>query len=68
MAFDTLNDVSDEALLIAFGNGDMQAARALTLRLTPKIVGFSARMLGGDVTAKSRAHAREMLKKASATR
>jgi len=49
MPFDALNEVSDEALLIAFGNGDRDAARALTLRLTPKVMGFSARMLG-DVT------------------
>jgi len=45
MPFDALNEVSDEALLVAFGNGDREAARALTLRLTPKVVGFSARML-----------------------
>jgi len=50
LALDALSDVSDEALLIAFGNGDMQAARVLTLRLTPRVVGFSARMLGGDRT------------------
>ena len=48
MAFDALTDVSDEALLIAFGNGDMDAARALTARLTPRVLGFAARMLGGD--------------------
>ncbi len=48
MPFDALNDVSDEALLIAYGNGDAEAARALTLRLTPKVLGFAARMLGGD--------------------
>ena len=45
MPFDALNEVSDEALLVAFGNGDREAARALTLRLTPKVMGFSARML-----------------------
>ncbi len=48
MPFDALNDVSDEALLVAYGNGDAEAARALTLRLTPKVLGFAARMLGGD--------------------
>ncbi|MBV1867383.1 MAG: RNA polymerase sigma factor [Marinosulfonomonas sp.] len=46
MPFDALNEVSDEALLVAFGNGDRDAARALTLRLTPKVMGFSVRMLG----------------------
>ena len=45
MPFDALNEVSDEALLVAFGNGDRDAARALTLRLTPKVMGFSVRML-----------------------
>jgi len=48
LAFDALREISDEALLVAFGNGDMDAARALTHRLTPKILGFAARMLGGD--------------------
>lgn len=45
MPFDALNDVSDEALLVAFGNGDRAAARALTLRLTPRVVGYAARLL-----------------------
>lgn len=48
MAFDANSDVSDEALLVAYGNGDAQAAAMLTMRLTPRVVGFSARMLGGD--------------------
>ena len=48
LAFDALLDVSDEALLVAYGNGDALAARALTMRLTPKVLGFAARMLGGD--------------------
>lgn len=48
MALDALSDVSDEALLIAYGNGDAEAARALTLRLTPRILRYAARMLGGD--------------------
>lgn len=48
LALDALTDVSDEALLIAFGNGDADAARALTLRLTPRVLGFATRMLGGD--------------------
>lgn len=45
MPFDALNKVSDEALLVAFGNGDREAARELTLRLTPKVLGFATRML-----------------------
>ena len=48
LAFDASDDVSDEVLLVAFGNGDLQAARALTLRLTPRVVGYAARLLGGD--------------------
>lgn len=48
MAYDAQNDVSDEALLVAFGNGDRAAAAMLTLRLTPRVLGFAARVLGGD--------------------
>jgi RNA polymerase sigma-70 factor (ECF subfamily) len=48
MAFDAQSDISDEALLVAFGNGDRAAAAMLTLRLTPRIMGFAARMLRGD--------------------
>lgn len=46
LPFDTLVDVSDEALLVAFGNGDREAARVLTQRLTPRVLGFASRMLG----------------------
>lgn len=48
MAFDAQTQVSDEALLVAFGNGDRQAAAMLTARLAPRVLGFAARMLGGD--------------------
>jgi RNA polymerase sigma-70 factor, ECF subfamily len=48
MAFDAQTEVSDEALLVAFGNGDRQAAAMLTARLAPRVLGFAARMLGGD--------------------
>lgn len=48
MALDAGQEVSDEALLVAFGHGDRQAAAVLTLRLTPRVLGFSARLLGGD--------------------
>lgn len=40
------DEVSDEALLVAFANGDRQAARDLTLRLTPRVLGQARRMLG----------------------
>jgi len=48
MALDNNGDISDEALLVAYGNGDRQAALALTTRLTPRVLGFAVRMLGGD--------------------
>lgn len=48
MAFDAMSDVPDEALLVLYANGDAQAARALTLRLTPRVLSFATRMLGGD--------------------
>ena len=48
LPLDALQDVSDDALLIAYGNGDAEAARALMLRLTPRVLGFATRMLGGD--------------------
>lgn len=51
MPFDAMTEVSDEALLVAFGNGDRQAAQALTLRLTPRILGYSTRLLGDRAEA-----------------
>ena len=48
LALDAHSDVSDEALLVAFGNGDVQSGRALTLRLTPRVLGYATRALGGD--------------------
>ena len=42
---DALKDASDEALLVAVGNGDMASARALTLRLTPVALSFARRLL-----------------------
>ncbi len=45
MPFDALSDVPDEALLIAYANGDRAAAEALTMRLSPRVLAFSSRML-----------------------
>lgn len=45
MALDDLADVSDEALLVLYANGDPAAARSLTLRLTPRVLGYAARLL-----------------------
>lgn len=38
----------DEALLIRFGNGDLEAARLLTERLGPRVLSYATRLLGGD--------------------
>lgn len=51
MAFDANSDVTDEALLVAYGNGDGQAAAMLAMRLTPRMLGFAARMLGDRAEA-----------------
>lgn len=48
MALDADSAVSDEALLIAYGNGDTGAARILVMRLTPVALRFAVRLLGGD--------------------
>lgn len=48
LAFDALSEVSDDALLVAYGNGDAQAARVLTQRLTPRVLRYATRLLGGD--------------------
>lgn len=45
MPFDAQNDTSDDALLIAFGNGDRMAARVLTERLAPRVIGYATRLL-----------------------
>lgn len=45
MPLDALRDVTDDALLVAFGNNDMQSAQALTTRLAPRILGYATRML-----------------------
>lgn len=46
MPFDAQNDISDEALIVLYANGDRAAARTLTLRLTPRVLAHSYRMLG----------------------
>jgi RNA polymerase sigma-70 factor (ECF subfamily) len=46
MPLDAMTDQSDEALLRRFAQGDRAAARALTLRLTPKVMGHAYRLLG----------------------
>lgn len=51
MPFDAMTEVSDEALLVAYGNGDRAAAQALTLRLAPRIFGYAARVLSDRAEA-----------------
>ncbi len=46
-----MTDVTDDALLILYANGDKAAARALTLRLTPRVLGFAARVLSDRAEA-----------------
>lgn len=40
------SDVPDETLLVLYANGDAQAARVLTQRLTPRVFAHAFRLLG----------------------
>lgn len=51
MPFDAQNDMSNEALLVLYANGDPAAARQLTLRLTPAVFGHANRLLGDRAEA-----------------
>ena len=51
MPFDARTEISDEALLIAFGNGDRAAALDLTTRLVPRVLGYATRLLGDRAEA-----------------
>lgn len=51
MALDALDDVSDETLLVLYGNGDRAAARMLTLRMGPLAFRVALRMLGDRAEA-----------------
>ena len=48
MAFDAASNVSDEALMVLYANGDRAAALALTQRVTPRVMAYATRLLGGD--------------------
>ncbi len=48
MAYDAQDTTSDEALMVLYANGDRRAARALAERVTPRVLAYAARMLGGD--------------------
>ena len=51
MPRDTLDEVSDEALLALYANGDPDAARLLTARLVPRALGYAARLLSDRAEA-----------------
>ncbi len=51
MPYDALSEVPDEALLTAFANGDRASAQALTVRLTPVVLGYATRLLGDRAEA-----------------
>ncbi len=51
MAFDEIRSLSDETLLVLYGNGDGAAARALVERLGPLAFRLAVRMLGDRAEA-----------------
>ena len=59
MPLDAMLDVSNEALLVAYGNGDRHAARDLTIRLTPVAFRLASRLLQDTAEAEdvARRHA-----------
>lgn len=46
-----LDEAPDEALLVAFANGDSAAGQALLSRLAPRLFGYAARILGDRAEA-----------------
>lgn len=48
MAFDAGGELSDEALMVLYANGDRHAALALTRRVTPRVLAYASRLLSGD--------------------
>ena len=51
MPRDSLALVSDETLLVLYANGDRDAARLLTGRLAPRVLGYAARLLADRAEA-----------------
>jgi RNA polymerase sigma-70 factor, ECF subfamily len=51
VALDVLSDISDDALLVLYANGDRAAASALTLRLTPMVFSLANRVLNDRTEA-----------------
>ncbi len=48
MPRDRIDVLTDEELLALYAGGDAAAARELTARLVPRVLGYAGRMLGGD--------------------
>jgi RNA polymerase sigma-70 factor (ECF subfamily) len=48
MPYDAMSEHSDETLLSAYARGDAAAARALTMRMAPRVMAHAYRLLGGD--------------------
>ena len=51
MPRDTMDEVSDETLLRLYANGDATAARLLTVRLSPRVLGYATRLLADRAEA-----------------
>ncbi|WP_073252698.1 RNA polymerase sigma factor [Shimia gijangensis] len=51
MPLDAQDEISDDALIVLYANGDSAAARVLTLRLTPRVFSHAYRMLGDRAEA-----------------
>lgn len=51
MPRDTMDRLTDEALLALYATGDAAAARELTARLVPRVLGYAARLLGDRAEA-----------------
>ena len=51
MPRDNLTEVSDERLLVLYANGDPGAARLLSQRLVPRMLGVATRLLGDRAEA-----------------
>lgn len=48
MAFDATSEISDDALMVLYANGDRSAALVLAHRITPRVLGYATRLLSGD--------------------
>jgi RNA polymerase sigma factor (sigma-70 family) len=48
MPLDVQTDLPDETLVALYAAGDRSAARTLTLRFVPRLLGYAQRMLAGD--------------------